>query len=472
MTISLWSHQKEAVERARGKDSFALFFEQGTGKSRTTLAILDEHIRREKRVLRTLILCPPIVVENWKREIFSVLPSVPKQLVVDLTGPGAKRAEAVRERRGTNAIFITNYEGLLMKGLYDELERFGLEVLVCDESQKLKDLKSQRTKACVRLAEVAKYRYILSGTPILNSPMDIFSQFLILDKGAAFGRNFFTFRARYFFDKNAAMPRDRYFPNWMIREGAFADISSRIAERSMRVLKSECLDLPPLVRKTVFVDLSAEQAKAYKEMKSDLIAFVNGKACVAQLAITKALRLMQIISGFAVCEEGEERAEEKIKDNPKASALKELLEDIARRERVIVWAVFKEDYATIKRVCEELSLGYVTLTGETSSKDKVEAMDAFSTDPNVRVLIGNPSSGGVGCNLTSASYSIFYSRNFSLEQDLQAEARNYRGGSEVHAKITRIDIVAKNTLDEVVVAALQSKTDIAEKVLEAVRGMA
>jgi SNF2 family DNA or RNA helicase len=264
------------------------------------------------------------------------------------------------------------------------------------------------------------------------------------------------------------MPRERYFPNWQIRPGALEEINKLISAKSMHVKKASCLDLPPLVKEQVFVELSGEQARLYKQMKADFITYVNEKACVAQLAITKALRLMQIVSGFAVVEgEGNnDRSEVVIKDNPKAQALKELLSEIAPHSKCIVWLVFSQDYVTARKICSDLSLDYVEITGEVSSQNKLAAVDRFNEDPTCRVAICHPAASGVGVNMVSASYSIFYCRTFSLEYDIQAEARNYRGGSEIHEKVTRIDIIAKDTIDELVVAALAAKEDVAKKILE------
>ena len=113
-------------------------------------------------------------------------------------------------------------------------------------------------------------------------------------------------------------------------------------------------------------------------------------------------------------------------------ALRDLLEDLTPEHKVIVWAVFKQNYRDIAKVCADLKIEYVTLSGEQSTKEKNDAVEKFKTNPDTKVIIANPQAGGVGVNLQEASYSIFYSRNFSLENDLQAEARNYRGGSEIH----------------------------------------
>jgi SNF2 family DNA or RNA helicase len=112
-----------------------------------------------------------------------------------------------------------------------------------------------------------------------------------------------------------------------------------------------------------------------------------------------------------------------------------------------------------------LKLKYVELTGETKNADKFKNMELFETDPSIKVLIGAPGAGGIGVNLVSAKYSIWYSRTFNLEQDLQAEARNHRGGSEIHDKVTRYDIVCKGTMDEVILQALYKKNQIKDEIL-------
>lgn len=460
--IPPWKHQLLAIERARETSEFALFMEMGTGKTGTTINILRHKYEQRKRVLKTLILCPVIVVENWKAE-FKKHSKIESKQIVLLQGAGVKRVAALKQGAENGAhIFVTNYEALLMKDLYEALLQWTPEALVLDESHKCKDPKAKRTKLATVLADTTQYRYILSGTPILNSPMDIFAQFRILDGGASFEKNFFHFRAKYFYDKNAGFrQKQNYFPDWQIRPQALDEINQKIFAKGLRVSKEECLDLPPLVRQTLSVDMAPEQARVYAVMKKDFVAYINDKACVATLAITKALRLMQITSGFAKLEDGKEVHFE----TPKIAALKELLEQLTPNHKVLVWAVFKENYAQIRSVCEELGVAYTEVHGEISAAQKFKNVDSFNIETKVRVLIGHPGSGGIGINLVTASYSIFYSRTFSLEQSLQAEARNHRGGSEIHEKITRIDLVCKDTIDELVGKKLANKEEIGEKVL-------
>jgi SNF2 family DNA or RNA helicase len=260
------------------------------------------------------------------------------------------------------------------------------------------------------------------------------------------------------------MPRDRYFPKWEVVPGALEDINQKIFVKGMRVEKKDCIDLPPMVYQTIKVPMEGEQARLYKEMKKDLITFLKDKAVTATMAMTKAMRLMQIASGYAKTAEGEEIS---LGQTPKQVALKELLEELTPNHKVLVWAVWKENYAQIRQVCEELGVGYTEVHGDIPSGQKFANVDRFNTDSKCRVLIGHPGSGGIGINLVVASYSIFYSRNFSLEQSLQAEARNYRGGSleAGHEKITRIDLVCEGTIDELVSEKLAMKEEIGEKLL-------
>lgn len=459
----LWDHQVKAIELARDVSEFALFFDMGTGKTRTTIEILRHKYNEQCGLLRTLVLCPLIVTANWPVEI-SKFSKIPEGEVKVLTGPKAKRLEKL----GSGAhIMVMNYEGLLMKELFVALMLWKPQILVCDESQKLKNGTSKRTKQAITIADLTTNRYLLSGTPILNSPMDIFSQYRVLDKGKTFGKNFYIFRAQYFFDKNVGMPSQKHFPDWSVKPGSLEKMNELIYTKAMRVKKEDCLDLPPFVRQTIFVELEGVQLKMYLQMKKDFIAFVQNmgktEASTATLAITKALRLLQIVSGFVKTEDGNEIA---VEDNPKRVALKELLEELTPNHKVLVWAVFRENYGQIRRVCEEIGLEYVEVYGSTPDKEKFANVNRFYEDQSVRVLISHPGAGGIGINLVSASYSIFYSRNFSLEHSLQAEARNYRSGSEIHSKITRIDLVAKNTIDELVQAALANKVEIGEKMLK------
>lgn len=478
--IPPWKHQLEAIERARVLPWFCLFFEMGAGKSAAAIHILRHKVNQRKKMQRTIVFCPPIVVPNWKEE-FIKNSKIPSDQIVMLDGSGKKRLQLFQESGAS--VFITNYESLLMEELFDAFQKWKPEFLIFDESHKLKNYKAERSKFAEKLANPVKFKdpvtrewkvdltqkpivLLLSGSPVLNSPMDLFYPFLIMDGGTTFGSNFFIFRARFFVDKNAGMPKDRYFPAFEVRPGALDQINSLIFQAGMRVTKAECLDLPEEVSVTLKSKMLPAQAKHYREMKQDFIAFQGESTATATLAIVKALRLMQITSGFLPLNPtGDEMDVPKVvyKDTPKEDNLRELLAELTPHSKVIVWAVWKANYEVIRRICEELGLGYVEVHGGISAAQQKRNVDVFKSDASARVFIGHPGSGGIGINLTCAPYSIFYSRTFSLEHWLQARARNHRGGQT--EKVTHFDLVCENTIDELVTEKLAQKFDMSGKLL-------
>jgi SNF2 family DNA or RNA helicase len=474
--LPLWNHQKQAIAAAQSSEYFGLFFAPGTGKTRTTIEILLDRYANFGDVSPTFIFCPPVVVSNWVDE-FGKYSLIPGHQIVPLVGHNKKRLEKLQSAP-VNSIFVTNYECLLMKEVHVHmvkiLSKYGRGIVVADELHKIKSHDSKRSKAMHELGRHAGLRYGLTGTPVLNSLEDLWSEFLFLDQGERFGKNYWGFRKKYFADKNAHMPSHVHFPNWQLKPGAAKEITEKIADCTMSVKKEECLDLPPLIKKIIKVEMGPEQKRLYEQMKRDLVATleVGGEArvSIAEMALTKALRLQQIVSGHIKTEGqgGEEGKVISLKENPRKTALKELLEEITPAEKVIVWAVFKDNYTDIKDVCSSLKLKFEELHGEVRDKDG--AVKSFNEDASVRVLIAHPGAGGICVNLVSSSCAIYYSRNFSLEFDIQSEARNYRGGSERHEKITRIDLVCPDTIDELVLASLSSKTALSETVLRACLG--
>lgn len=471
-TRPLWNHQVQGIRRAETQPDLGLLFEQGTGKTRTLIEILRRRFAAAGRMRKTLILCPVLVLENWKDEI-KRYSKIPGKEVVILYGAAKKRERdfvaAVGDTMTGNKIIITNYEAMQMDGLYAMLMHWHPEIMVCDESQRVKNPQSVRAKKVAGLADLTEHNYILTGTPILDGKgMDAFMQFRILDRGLTFGKNYFAFRNRFFYDKNAGMNKINYFPNWQPHPATYQEFQDLIRKQALRVLKKDCLDLPPFVRQVVHCELSQEQRKAYKEMYNDYITFIESqkdqpRAVVAQLAVTKSLRLQQIVTGYAMAEDGTVHRY----DNPRLKVLAELLQDIVLDggHKVIVWAVFKENYRMIEDLLKSMGIQYRMLTGDTPQAERVTNMRDFREDPGVSVMLANQAAGGVGVNLVEASYAIYYSKGFKLEDDLQSEARNYRGGSEMHTSVTRIDIVAPGTIDELITKALADKQQVSEQIL-------
>lgn len=470
-------HQKDAVWKSSFKPDMFLAWEMGTGKSCATINMIRQRFAEEKRMMKTLILAPLIVLKNWKKE-FDLFSKINQKAIQVLDGPIAKRIDNIQGFDGPR-ILILNYDALQNENLVKALLAWGPEILVADECHTLKNPKSKRAKHVSVIADVCKHRYLLTGTPILNNALDLFMQFRVLDgylrHNSTFGMNFFSFRATYFEDENAAWSsRPGHFAKWVPRPATYELLHEKIQAKSIRIKKADVLkDLPPLVREDRFVDMSVEQKKAYVQMKRDFVAFIEDKlkeghthAVVAKLAVTKALRLQEIVSGYAKTDEGQIV---RFKDNPRLDELKELLLTLTPEHKVIVWAVFKENYKMIKELCESLNIGCVEIHGDIPNKEKYANQDKFNNDPACRVLIGNQDAGGVGINLVASDYSIYFSRNFKLSSDLQSEARNHRKGSEIHEKVTRIDLICQGSIDELISEALSQKLEISTLIIDRVK---
>ena len=256
----------------------------------------------------------------------------------------------------------------------------------------LKTHNSKRTLEMIPFAGNIPRCLLLSGTPVLNTMQDLWSQLVILD--APISDNFYVWRKQFFTDRNAGMPSHKYFPDWRPKQNKVRELRDIVAAHSMRVTKEDVLDLPPLVRQSVDVDLLPEQRKLYFEMETNFLALLEeeGEAVVAEVALTRLLRLLQICNGILATDEGTIRRT----PTAKTRALAELLEDIAPYHKVIVWANFIECYKDIGQVCEQLKLPYAIIRGGQKLDQRQGEIDRFQHDDRCRVMIANQAAGGTG----------------------------------------------------------------------------
>lgn len=478
--IEPYQHQKEALELSKVSSSLALLWEMGTGKTGAIINILRYKYNQERRILRTLILGPPSVMYNWKDE-FGKFSRIKQDEINIVNKSGKARCNLFIKSVAKGNIIVTNWEALRNADLYELISVWGPEIIVGDEMHLIKTHNSQRAKAAVKLADQVRRNngtiFGLTGTLIANSIEDVWMQFRFLDGGKRFGTSFWQFRPRYMIDMNAGWnpnPGQRRFSKWVPRQDMFEELNDKISSISTRVTKEDCLqDLPPLVRTTRKVEMSPEQKRLYKQMEKDFIAILNNaeanhepRAAVATLAVTKGAKLNQIASGFVIDEYGEPYV---IKKNPKLEVTKDLLTELTPNHKVILWCSYKVNYKQLGDLCDSMELPWVLIKGGQSAEERHEAVTAFQTDEKVRVIIANRGAGGTGINLTAASYSIVFSRNFSLTEEKQSEARNHRGGSQIHSKITKIDLVAQETIEFTVLQALRNKQKVADAVVDYIK---
>ena len=440
--MQLYDYQKKIVEHAKKFDHYAFFLDMGCGKTSIVLNTV-------KSFSRVVIFTPKITLRNWMNEFKLWKPELKPAVVC---GTSQKRKQIIEK----NNILIINYEAMRSNDVYCALIRFKPDVVICDESQKLKSHTSMQTKRIIDVSKLARNKYILSGTPITNSYEDIFSQYAFLDNGVTFGTNFFVFRNKYFFNRNANWTSNKAFPDWAVNETMKTDLIEKINTKATFLKKEQCLDLPELVETRIDSTLCKEQQVHYDNIKEELITWIEenkNNPMVVQNALTKIIRLNEICSGYMKMNDN---SIHRFKQNSKLDLLKETLECIG--DKTIIFCSFRQNYIDIAKM---LGGNYVEIHGGVDDNHKFENIEAFNNDPGIRYAIVNPGSGGIGINLKSASYSIYYSRTFNLEHYLQSKARNYRAGSiDLHKKITHINLITTGTIDEAIYLSLLGKKDL------------
>lgn len=464
--LNLWDHQLKAIEKARTARHLALFMDAGVGKTGAMIRILCEEYNRAKKIKKTIIFSPLTVCKQWKEE-FARFSKVNPESILVCTGRGVDRTRELLKRVESKepTIVITNYEAVQIGSFYEALLKWSPEIGVLDESHRIKDSQSKRAKKIYPLTLGCDRRFLLTGTPILNSLIDIFGQYKALDP-TLFGGSFWIFRSKYFYDRNAG--RKFSFPDWVPQIHASQEIGKILGTTSIQAKREECLDLPPLQIIPVPVALSVSQKKAYREMEKEFITEVNGMVSTSEFEMVKTLRMRQILAGFIQPDEAQEP--EWFSEQPRLDTLMDIIDSIGK-DKVIIWTEFRPTYQKIGERLTKAGIQHVFLTGDQSTAAQKEASIEHFRRGDAQVMIANPAAASEGINLQEAKYAIYYMRGYNLLHFLQSLARNYRGGSEkLHDRVIHYHLVANGTLDQVIHYALKSKKNVGDAVLQWSRG--
>ena len=446
-----FDHQRKAFYMSRDKKAFALLMEQGTGK---TKVIIDNaaYLYSKGEINSLVVIAPNGVHRNWVKEVSTHIPDwCPHKTFYYSSGMNKKRIEEFNEVHSSTLdlkIFTFNVEAFVsQKAIYymQKILVSGNVMLVADESSRIKRPGAKRTKIITKFGKQAKYKRIMTGTPVTKGAEDVYSQFKFLDPQILGYDSFYSFKARYCIMGGFENREVVSYQN-------IEELTRNIEGHSFRVLKKDCLDLPDKIYQRHYVEMTPKQKKIYQNMKKSFVAELEGQTIEAPEAITRLLRLQQILCGWFPTEEGISKIDEK---NPRIEALKEILSDID--SKVIIWARFKADLRAIERALGDLAVSY---HGDVTSDARELAVSRFQDDPKIKYFIGNPQSGGIGLTLTAADYAIYYSNSFDLEQRMQSEDRCHRIGTKNN--ITYIDIEARKTVDSKIIKALREKKNIAD----------
>jgi hypothetical protein len=447
-----YDHQLKAFLLSRDSPFFALFMEQGTGK---TKVILDTagHLYNAGRITALVVIAPNGVHDNWvKFEAPKHLPAwLPYRAWAYSSNVAKYRLRQMEDALAFEGLRIItiNVEGFASEKAQKLLTRILREqtvLLVVDESSRIKNPRAKRTKFILATRKAAPFRRLLSGTPITRGMEDIYSQMAFLSPSIIGLDTYTTFKQRY------CITRKVGFGELIVGYQNQEELISKIDAASFRVLKTECLDLPPKVYKRFPVHLTAKQASAYNSLVEDFIADMDGMELTADLAVTRLLRLQQIICNWYKAD----GAKEPIPlgdENPRLAALMTILEDT--EGKAIVWARFVKD---LDLIAEKLGKSAIRYRGD------VGDVQRFQEDERIRYFIANPATAGLGLTLTAAQTVVYYSNDFDLEHRLQSEDRTHRIGTT--GSVTYIDIDATGTVDSKIINSLREKKLISDAVLQ------
>ena len=457
-----FAHQSKALEMSWDKEVFAYFMEMGTGKSKVLIDNIAMLFNAGK-INGALIIAPKGVYKNWfDSEIPSHMPDyIEKKVGLWRTDPNAKDLKPLFSTGAELHILIMNVEAFsTKKGVL-----FAHKFLSChnaligiDESTTIKNPNAKRTKSILSLKPLSKFRRILTGSPVTKSPLDLFSQCQFLDSWLLNQSSYYAFRTRYAVCRKINVSGRQV--EIVVGYRNLGELSEKVKPFSYRVLKDDCLDLPPKTYTKRIIELSDEQKKVYKTMKEKAIAFLNGKMVSTAAVITQLMRLHQITCGHFKSDDGDVQ-------DVKSNRLNELMDVLEEVEgKAVIWAHYRYD---IEKIVESIIKQYgensvVTYYGDTSTEDRQLAIKKIQ-DPNspVRFIVGTPQTGGYGITLTGASTMIYYSNGYDLEKRQQSEARIDRIGQE--KPMTYIDIIAEGTVDDKIVQSLRKKVNIATEIM-------
>ena len=460
-----YEHQKDALKKCYDKEAFAIFAEMGTGK--TKIALDNACILyNQGKIDRLLVVAPKGAYMTWfDQEIPTHVPDyIEKKVVIWKQSTSQKYMSELRSMMNNNfelKIMIMNVEAFSSKRGVDFARLFliGRSMMIVDESTTIKNPKAKRTKAILDLASETRYRRILTGSPVTNSPLDLWAQMDFLDPYILGQSSYYAFRTRYAVVIEATAAGGTHTYQKIIKFKNLKELGELVAPHSYRILKKDCLDLPDKVYTKRYVELTDDQKKAYAQMKENALARINGESMTAFNVLTQLIRLHQITCGHMATDS------DNIIDI-KSNRLDELMQILGETSgKVIIWANYIYDIESIEKAINKEfgSDSYCTYYGATATEDRQKCINEFQ-DPNskLRFFIGNTQTGGYGITLTAASTVVYYSNNYDLEKRIQSEDRAHRIGQK--NKVLYIDLVAKGTIDVKIIRSLRNKVNIAKEI--------
>ena len=431
LKTNLYDHQIKAIEKLSKIKVGALYMEQGTGKTRTALELINLRYK-DSKINHILWLCPCSVKRTIEKEIEKHATTIDCITICGI--------ETLSSSIKTNVELIRLVKD---KNVY----------LIVDESNLVKNHKAKRTQNILRLAEDCKYKLILNGTPISRNEADLFAQWQIVDWRILGYHSFWSFSNNHvIWDENVwGKIKDMRNVDYLVK---------KISPYTYQVKKEECTDLPSKVYKAYYYDLTTEQYVHYAQIADELMMEVDELQPHTIYRLFTALQ--NVISGYNVYSNKGKLSKKplfkNLLDNPRIRMLQDIISRIDKK--VIIFCKYtKEINDIVKMINDQYGEGAaIPFNGSVKQKERQENIDKF--EETTRFFVANKVTAGYGLNLQFCHYVIYYSNDWDYATRSQSEDRVHRIGQENIVQI--IDICADGTLDERILSCLRRKENLVD----------
>lgn len=439
---------------------FGELFEMGCGKTLTTIAVAGALYNLGK-IDRVLVVAPTSVCSVWPHDLnqFATFPWEARVLL----GDKKKRLKALNELENwpfkALRIAVINYESTHREGIFEALAAYKPDLIVCDESQRIKNPSAAQSKALHKLGDAAPFRMILSGTPVQNNAVDLYSQYRFLDP-AVYGANFYAFKNRYCI-------MGGYGQHQIVGYRNMDELVEKEHSVAYRVTKEECLDLPQQTFINRYVQFTDAEQAIYEQLrKSSFLELETGENVTATTILTMYLRLMQLTGGFLTADES---TRPKQVNTAKLDALADIVDDyvVDAGKKLVIFARFRAEIAAIENLLRLRKIQYGSIYGDVPMEERGKIVEDFQTNPDTKVFVAQIQTAGLGITLHAASTAVFYSYDYNYANYAQALARIHRIGQRL--PVTYIHLVVDGSIDEKILAALKNKEDMAKTVVDSWR---
>lgn len=470
---SLMAHQQEGVEFARERDLVAFLCDRGTGKTPMCMISLSEKLKAGI-IKRILYLGPLSTLENVRREALRFTDNIRPQIIHGVRALRIRRLE----RPGRCNMDVINYDGVRL--VFKELLNAKYDAIVFDESTRVKSHKTRVTQLSTLLAKGAKVKYLLTGMPFTEGVEDAWSQFNILSPDIV-GNNYYSFRNRYcvmkaqvlnLWDPKKVDPktgkrgmRVRRTIHSITGYKRLDDLHAKIKDYTYRAAKEDCLDLPDKTYQRLEIEMLEAQRKAYIRVEALAASEIGGQEISHVVALAKLQKLRQVAAGF-VYDKDHEAVNVPTR---KYEELKSIVGEFYGKQKGVIFTSFRAEIPMVAEAVEDVKKDVKVFILPREPHLRQGELDKWTKHDGMAVMVCNTRSGGTGLNMTAAHIAIFMSNDWRMEDRAQAEDRIHRIGSEVHGKITIVDLITVDSVEEDILNALQGKRDLVECFLERMR---